>query len=835
MSFADCIKTALEGGEISAQDAKRLTGDYDRFRERFAGNSETMADAEAKKALEELLKAESAHEKRKANLSLQSIKKLSADLNYFRNAAGELDIAAAAQHKLEHFGSAPFSSVEGRRKSIIGMAHARMEQALYHFRRSALLGDVARHNKADLDNVLREAFGEHTGDAASKHFAKVWEDTHEWLRQRFNAAGGAIGKLENWGLPQHHDARALRKAGETAWINYIRPLLDATRMKHPLTGATIDPRELDGILSEIWTNVATDGWANRQPSRQTFGRGSLANQRADHRFLVFRDADSWLAYQRDFGGGGDIFAAMMGHINAMAKDIAAMEVLGPNPSGTVEWMKQAISKQASQKAAGMKSSFAGKPEKALDRAKVAERKIDSLWGSMRGTLETPVNSTWASGFATARSFITASVLGSATLASLSDIGTTIISRKFAGIAAKGAVRDIFNAFKGATRREATAAGLILDEAMHVFHAQARYIGTIDGPGWSSFLADRVLTLSGLSPWTQSARHAFGLAFQRTTAEHAGKAFADLPDALRRTFQRYGIKDVEWDRIRRVQLHDIGKGTKILRPNEVSRQFGDNLAERYLEMIQSETEYAIPNGSHQSKVMLVDQNQPGTFHGELLRSFAQFKSFGAVFMVLHARRIHQMLIGKETRRAAAYAASLLISTTFFGGLSLQLKSLAQGRDPQDMLTPAYWGAALLQGGGLGIYGDFLFSNLNRQGGGFATTLGGPVVQRASDFWNLTMGNIVQLASGEKTHFGRELVKFMKGNLPGATIWYWRLAVERIALDKVQFLLDPEADKAFKQKQRFFRKEFGQEFWWAPGETTPSHAPDLGAAFRAPPGG
>ncbi|TRL39825.1 hypothetical protein [Rhizobium straminoryzae] len=792
-----------------------------------------MADAEAKKALTELLKAESAHQKRKAKLSLQSIQRISAALSSYKNAKGEHDIAAAAIDTLEHFGTAPFPSVEGRRKAIVGMAHARMEDALYHFRRSAIAGDLVRHNKADLDNVLREAFGQNTGDASAKHFAKVWEDTHEWLRQRFNGAGGAIGKLERWGLPQHHDARALRKAGLQTWKDAIRPLLDVSRMKHPLTGRAVDPGELDDILTEIWTNVATEGWAKKEPSRQAFGRGALANQRADHRFLIFRNADSWLAYQRDFGSGGDIFASMMGHINAMAKDIAAMEVLGPNPSGTIEWMKQAIRKQAMQKAAGQKSVLAGDAAKANDLAASAERKLDSLWGSIRGTLETPVNSTWAAGFASVRSLITASVLGSAMLSSPSDIGTTMVARSFAGIGAQGAMRDIVQAMSSSTRREAVAAGLILDNAMHVFHAQARYIGTIDGPGWSSFLADRVLTLSGLTPWTQSARHAFGLAFMRTAAENAVKSFDQLPDAFRATFARYGIRPADWDRMRRMPLHDMGSGVKILRPQEIAERIDDKLAERFLEMIQSETEYAVPNGSQRSKVALVDQNRPGTFLGEVVRSFAQFKSFGAVFLILHGRRMHQLLQAGQTAKGAAYAGSLLISTTLFGALSLQLKGLAQGRDPQDMRNKAFWGAAILQGGGLGIYGDFLFSNINRQGDGFATTLGGPVIQRANDLWNLTAGNVVQLASGEKTHFGRELVKFMKGSTPGGTIWYTRLAWERILMDQLQFLVDPEADKAFKQRQRFFAKEFGQQFWWAPGRTAPQRAPNIGAALGAVP--
>ncbi|MDQ1185930.1 hypothetical protein [Agrobacterium larrymoorei] len=831
MSFKDCMNTAVEGGEIAKEDAARLTRDFDRLRKKFAGNSEVTADAEAKIALAELLKAETAHQKRKAKLSLSSIKRIAADINSYKNPRGEHDVGAAALDLLEHFGTAPFDSVEGRRKAIVGMAHARMDDVLSHFKRSALLGDVGRHNKAQLDEVVREAFGENSGNQASKQFAKVWEDTHEWLRQRFNAAGGAIGKLERWGLPQHHDARALRKVGLEQWKADIRPLLDTARMKHPLTGQPIDAGEIDDILDGIWTNIATEGWAKREPLRQSLGRGALANQRAEHRFLVFRDADSWLRYQRDYGGGGDAFAAMMGHINMMAKDIAAMEVLGPNPNGTIEWLKQVVQKQGMEKVAGRPSRFAGKAERAIDGAQSINKKIDALWGSMRGTLETPVNGRWASGLAATRSLITASVLGSAALSSVSDIGTTMMARQFVGIGAQGAFSDLVKAMGKQTRKEAVASGLILDEAMHVFHAQARYVGTIDGRGWSGFLADRVLTLSGLTPWSQAGRHAFGLAFMRTTAENAGKTFDALPPALRDVMTRYGIRPMDWDRMRGLPMHDMGSGTMIMRPNEIGERLDERLAERYLSMIQSETEYAIPSGSNRSKIMLVDENRPGTFIGEVVRSFAQFKSFGAVFLLLHGRRIHGMLTGGQVGKGAAYAGSLLVSTTLFGGMALQLKSMASGRDPQDMGTGAFWGAALLQGGGLGIYGDFLFSNINRYGGGFSTTFGGPLMQRANDAWNLTAGNIAQLASGEKTHFGRELVKFAKGNTPGSTIWYTKLAWERIVWDQLQYLADPEANKAFKQRQRFFDKEFGQGFWWRPGETLPDRAPNLPAAIGA----
>lgn len=829
--FDQCMANAIAGGEISREEAARLQAEFGRLRDARATGSTTRAAQEAKRDLADLLKAENEHAKRKAKLSLRSIREIDAQLQSFRTVAGEHDLASAALYKLENFGEAQagtgFSSVVGRQKALTGMAHARMETALHHFRRGAIGGDKRRWNAAQLDNVVREAFGQDTGDMAAKGFAKIWDETAEWLRQRFNAAGGAIGKLEGWGLPQHHDARALRKVGLASWKAAIRPKLDLARMYHPLSGKPVVERELDGILDEIYYSIITDGWIDRQPSRQSFGSGSLANQRAEHRFLIFRSAEEWLEYQRDFGNG-DPFAAMMGHINIMAKDIAAMEVLGPNPSGTIEWLKQAVHREAQMKQAGQPAKFRGKAGKATDRAARYEKHIDKVWGSIRGELSTPVNGKWANGFATARSIITAGVLGQAAISALSDVSFAAATRRFAGLPAETAVLpDLIKQFSLASRREAVESGLVLDAAQYAFSQQARYVGTLQGPEWANYLADRVLTYSGLSPWTQAAKHAFGMAFQLEAGKRAALAFNELPDAFQRTFGRYGISAREWDLIRQAPLHKNGEAT-MLRPNEIAERIDPKIAERYLEMILQETEYAVPNTSHRSRVALYSNQKPGTLWGEALRSFAMFKSFGAVILLTHGGRVHQMLAGRQTRMAgAAYAGSLLFTSTLLGGLSMQLKQIAGGRDPQAMDGPGFWGAALLQGGGLGLYGDYLFSDLNRFGGGFATALAGPLVQKGNDFWNLTAGNAVQLASDEKTHFGRELVRFSKGLVPGGTIWYLKLAYERVFLDQMQYLVDPEAQTAFRRQQRNWMRNTGQGFWWAPGEMKPQRAPDVGA--------
>jgi hypothetical protein len=327
-TFFECIDSHVASKKITAADAKELKERWRKMRERHTANAAGSADMLARADLLDTLEKEKAHKRRKAKLSLDASRRVLADATSHK-VNGLTDIGAAFVDMLEHFGTAAFSSVEGRRRAITGMAHAKMEALLFHFRRGAVAGDKSRHNAAELKSVLRESFGTDTGSWQARALANAWMETAEWLRQRFNAAGGAIGKLDNWGLPQHHDPRALRKATLPVWKDTIRDLLDVSRMRHPLTGKPVSADELDGILDEVWETVATEGWSKRNPSKQAFGRGALANQRAEHRFLVFKDPDAWLKYQEDFGGGGDVFAAMMEHVNAMAKDIAAMEVLGP--------------------------------------------------------------------------------------------------------------------------------------------------------------------------------------------------------------------------------------------------------------------------------------------------------------------------------------------------------------------------------------------------------------------------------------------------------------------------------------------------------------------------
>jgi hypothetical protein len=240
------------------------------------------------------------------------------------------------------------------------------------------------------------------------------------------------------------------------------------------------------------------------------------------------------------------------------------------------------------------------------------------------------------------------------------------------------------------------------------------------------------------------------------------------------------------------------------------------------MILRETRYAVPEGFVRSQTVLTT-GRPGTFMGELTRNFAQFKSFSVAVVMLHGGQVMREVAGGNKARGAKYAGGILIGGTLLGALALQLKELAAGRDPRDMDNEAFWGAALLQSGGLGIYGDFIVAGVNRFGGGLTGTIAGPLVGRVDQLRNRTVGNAMQAAEGDQTNLGREAVQTLREWTPGGSLWYVKTAYNRILLDQLQSLVDPEAKKAWRRQQQMRKRDFGNEFWWAPGKARPDRAP------------
>jgi hypothetical protein len=843
MTIQTCLNSAAAQGQITPAERDAMTRLYNSLLAHYG--DVTVARAE----MVERLMRQAQQERRVGLLSEDARQRVEAYMLNYRNVRGETDPAQALVYLMEHNGQVRMpegmSSVAGRFKSIFGLAQANMEELIHEFRRTMVTGQT--RSAAGLENVLREARGENTGDAAARALAHAWMDTANMLRERFNAAGGAVAYLAHWGVSQVHDARALLNRGMQAWIDDITPRLDLANMRHPLTGGTMTPADLRQSLEHIYRTITTNGWADRDPGGQRGGLGMLANQRSEARFLLFRSADDWLAYNRDYGGGADVFVAMMNHLSGMAQDIAAMEILGPNPSAMVEYLSQFVERQAHLAAAGDGSAvFATRTpmlgrrivrdgnylttKGAVDYGRGQINLAQGMWELYRGGAGAVVNQRVADTFGTMRSLNVAAKLGGATLSAMTDQGHQQMARYFAGIPLMTQQAEFLRAFATPTKREAVQAGLILDTASHRLTQEARYSGGMDGHQVSKVLADRVVAASGLQAWTQAGKHAFGLAIMAELKNRADQALGDLNPRLQRTFERYGITAADWDLIRATQGHD-----HFLRPTDVfeTHRYGDNarrnLGERYLEMIFGESEYSTPEGTLQMKARAYSGLQKGTLRDEAVRSWGQFKMFGMSVAMLQGQRIAQQAINDGVFRGAGYAATLLITTALWGALAMQLKNIAAGKDPlpatDERYRTKFWLAALAQGGGAGIWGDLLFSEQTRTGGNAMKTFIGPTGDVAASALALTSGNMAQLMRGEKTHLGREAVRFIGSNIPGSSLWYTRAAFEHMVLDRLHKAADPEAYDAFRRRIVKQRSDFGNDFWWRPGETTPDRPPQF----------
>ena len=106
----------------------------------------------------------------------------------------------------------------------------------------------------------------------------------------------------------------------------------------------------------------------------------------------------------------------------------------------------------------------------------------------------------------------------------------------------------------------------------------------------------------------------------------------------------------------------------------------------------------------------------------------------------------------------------------------------------------------------------------------------MVSLVNDTRRLTLGNAQQALAGEDTNLGRETVDYFRKYTPGSNLWWFRAAWDRVLMDNVQRLVDPDAAQHFRRKERRNVRQFGNEYFWAPGDSAPARAPDLTKAFQ-----
>lgn len=767
-SFDFCINAAVDSGKITKKVAQQIT----------ESDNPDQAISE--------LAANLTRQKREA--AIQAVRLDAAWKNIESHPKGKYEGLMALMTK-DPSGKAPYMNAEYLGKIYSAQLDSMFAEAMSKFRTRRI---GFEQDEVGLRKLVKAIYGESIDDAEIAGLAGDWHKVTEKARTLFNERGGSISKNEKWLLPQNHDMQRISSTPKEVWIEEIKPFLDRNNMTDDF-GNRLSDEEFEAALDYTYDTITTGGLnkAKDFTAMPAIGK-KMARKGSEQRFLYFKDADSWIAYQSKYGRG-DIFTTLTGWIDAKANDIAMMEVFGTNPNTAYDALKNQIEKELSKE---------GKSLTQTQRS-FSDRTFSVISGQTNEG-----NLTSLADFMTAiRNLLTASTLGSAFLSSLSDIGTTAITTAYNGMGATKVLArqlSLMNPANEADRVLAVRMGLIAEAWKGRAHSANRY-ADVYGTGVTAKIAEGVMRASLLSPWTDAGRKAFGMEFGGMLADNFGKSLDELDSPIKKAFSTYGITEADWNTFRKTKPLDH-KGAKFA---DMTQEGGT----KFHQMILSEMDFAVPTPDARVKAITTGGTGRGTVAGQAWRSVMMLKSFPITIASTHFyRAAYQSTAGGK----AAYVGAFVASATVLGGLALQVKDLAAGREPRPADNLEFFSAAMAQGGGLGIFGDFLFSDVNRFGGGPISTAFGPTGELFEKSLSLTVGNVQQAIKGEETNVLGEAASFAKRYTPD--VWQTRLFTDAL-YDQMLIQVDDRAQQRYNRIIRKRQKDYDQGYWWRPGEPLP----------------
>lgn len=685
--------------------------------------------------------------------------------------------------------------------------------------RQALMLLFDADNPAMTADLAREIFTNadgKTGNRLAQQGARAWLDAIEGMRQRFNAAGGDVGKLDYGYLPQPHDQGRVRGSGDTAardkWAQDTMPMLDRSRYLQE-DGSRMTDAQLIDVLNSAWETIATGGLNKLEPGAGG-GRGARANAGSESRQIHFKDADAYLSYMRQYGGG-TMYDSMLGHISGLSRDIGLVERYGPNPNQQMRLQFD----QAKIADTGTERSFGMRPE--------------SYWDVLSGKAGMAENGNIAQVAQTVRNIEVFGKLAGAVLSSITDLGTYFVTTGFNKLSYWDAIKNVGRQFSGETRDFLTMHGIIAETMVSDLN---RWSGDNIRNNWSGRLANSTMKLSLMNAWTDTLRRGFSMTMMSGLAKLSKTDWGRLSEWDRTHLERKGITADDWDVIRQGQLTKY-RDADFLTPEAIrasGHERANEVVAKVLGLITDESEYAVLNPDLSTKALQSGGGQQrGTIRGELARSVMQFKSFPVAMISRHWRRMLDAPQGLQGAPMAAnrlmYGAAMMTSLTMLGAVAYQMKQIVQGKDPIDMTQPKFWLQAMAQGGGLGIVGDFLLTDPTENPGDSTANaiknIAGPTIGSAFDLvGKLGVENAYQAAHGKDTHLGAESVRFARGHLPYVNLWYAKAALDHAGLHALQENLSPGYLSRMQQRAK---RDWGQNYWWKPGTGAPDRAPDLTA--------
>ena len=664
-------------------------------------------------------------------------------------------------------------------------------------------GGLGVFTDADLvQKIVRERFNDSTGDPLAKKISDKMGEVFEGMRERFNRSGGDIGKLDDWGLPQTHSLEKIVLAGKQAWVQKAEGLIDTSKYVHE-DGTYYSQQEIRELLEYSYDTLSSNGANKTEIGRQSFGGNSKVTSRhSESRVLHFKDAESWMEYQSEFGGMPfvDLVEA---HINGLSKDIAMVENLGSSPKNAMRILMDAAEQKDWQK--GLDADTTAKSRKR------AQTMFDEFSGQ-----NTPQSEVLANLGLAYRSMNVAAMLGGTTISSVTDqamIKKTANIHNIAWRKTFGELISQLNPKNKEDRELAHSLGLATeemlgsiarwsDDGLTSVHGKSQKLARV-----SSGIASQVMRVSGMNALTAASKVGFSkMLMEKYGRLSRSKAWADLNAMDRELMEKTGLSERAWEVMRLADPVVDRKGNQLMSarsiyeiPDDKLKPFGDpqkvrdEVATQFQAHLLDEQGMAVVEAGLRERTWMSAGQRKGTGMGELVKSMLQFKSFPAAFLMRHGSRA---MAQQGVKGKAVYGVSLFLMTTMLGALAVQLKELANGNDPSTMWdsddpqkTMNFWTRSAVQGGGLSILGDILVAGTDTSGRSTSDFMVGPFGSDVKAVLGLTVSNLTQYYDGKDTNAPNEAFRLLKNKIPAQNLWYTKAATNRMIFDEIQDIIAP----------------------------------------------
>jgi len=634
----------------------------------------------------------------------------------------------------------------------------------------------------------------------ARKIAKVMHKVQSEALRRENKAGAFKGAKQGYVVRHTHNRRRMIKAGEDQWKASIRDRLDYEKMG-------IAPDDIDRFLTSVWdaltTGIRLGKGAEQTDLRAMFkGPRNLAKKESASRLLEFKDSDAWYDYDKEFGIGA-LRESFMQDMTRSARSTALMQKLGTNPEAMLDKITDKVRRQYRDK-------LKGKDRRKLQRK--FDNEIAEVTGDVYMSEEGYLSNMVADIGRGYRAIQTLSKLGGAWISAISDIALMSANRMYQGRSLLDSWGDSFSAvFEGRStgekREMADLIGVGLDGQLGDF--MSRFNANDDVPGSMTKMMNAFFKLNLLQPWTESNKRGVTYMIARDFANNGGKSFDELPPDLSRLLNNYGIDSAKWDMARK-GIKKAADGREYLLPESIADEDTRNLV-RLLYV--TEADVSVPTPGARERAMLTRGYRPGTLAGESIRFVTQFKSFSVTVLT---KVFGRQLAAKEYGNLV----NLVVGTTLMGYLSMQTKEILKGREPREASMDTMI-AAMLQGGGLGIYGDFLFGQANRFGSGTLETVLGPGVTSVFEAVDLLQRARGVVTGGEED-LGGDVTRLIKGNIPFANLFYTKGVLDYLVWYQLQEMQNPGY---LRRMERRIERENNQEYI-----VPPSSIVATGGGFR-----